>query len=72
MENINALKPGARLKSPKREYVIDSVLGAGGFGITYKVWSRIKVDNVTVKTFFALKEFFCSVILVSAKATPLK
>jgi serine/threonine protein kinase len=60
MENINALKPGARLKSPKREYVIDSVLGAGGFGITYKVWSRIKVDNVTVKTYFALKEFFLS------------
>lgn len=49
---------GAKLQSPKRVYTIEQVLGQGGFGITYKVSAQIRVDNVTVRTFFAVKEFF--------------
>lgn len=53
-----ALEKGTILKSSKREYRIEEVLGAGGFGITYLVSSEIMVDNVPVITFFALKEHF--------------
>lgn len=55
-----ALPKGTILRSPKRDYAIESVLGQGGFGITYKVSSKIKIDNVTIRTFFAIKEFFMS------------
>lgn len=58
-KNINdALPIGTLLTSPKRTYRIEEVLGAGGFGITYKVSSEIMVDNVPVVTYFALKEHF--------------
>lgn len=59
-ENQNTLKPGTRLKSPKREYVIEKVLGQGGFGITYKAVWATKIENVPVKIYFAVKEFFMS------------
>ena len=49
---------GAKLHSPKRTYTIEKVLGQGGFGITYKVSANLKVDNVTIRTHFAIKEFF--------------
>ena len=49
---------GAKLQSPKRTYTIEQVLGQGGFGITYKVSAQIRVDNVIIRTFFAVKEFF--------------
>lgn len=51
---------GAKLHSPKRTYTIEKVLGQGGFGITYKVSANLKVDNVTIRTHFAIKEFFMS------------
>lgn len=51
---------GAKLHSPKRTYAIEKVLGQGGFGITYKVSANLKVDNVTIRTHFAIKEFFMS------------
>lgn len=54
------LPSGAKLQSPKRIYTIEQVLGQGGFGITYKVSAKIKVENVTVRTYFAIKEFFMS------------
>ena len=54
------LSIGAKLQSPKRTYTIEQVLGQGGFGITYKVSAKIKVENVTVRTYFAIKEFFMS------------
>ena len=57
-DNKYTLPIGAKLQSPKRMYIIEQVLGQGGFGITYKVSANIRVDNVTIRTFFAVKEFF--------------
>ena len=57
-DNKYTLPIGAKLQSPKRTYTIEQVLGQGGFGITYKVSALIRVDNVTIRTFFAVKEFF--------------
>ena len=42
----------------KNKYVIESVLGQGGFGFTYLVSSIIMNQNIPVKTQFAVKEFF--------------
>lgn len=58
MEYKHTLPIGSKLQSPKRVYTIEQVLGQGGFGITYKVSAKIKVENVTVRTYFAIKEFF--------------
>lgn len=55
-----ALPVGTVLKGEGalHEYKVVDVLGAGGFGITYKVSTLIKVGNVTTKMFFVIKEFF--------------
>ena len=59
MKNTKCTLPiGAKLQSPKRVYTVEQVLGQGGFGITYKVSALIRVDNVTIRTSFAVKEFF--------------
>lgn len=55
---LYTLPVGSILHSPERDYIVESVLGQGGFGITYKVSSKVKVGNISVKTFFAMKEFF--------------
>lgn len=60
MEYKHTLPIGSKLQSSKRIYTIEQVLGQGGFGITYKVSAKIKVENVTVRTYFAIKEFFMS------------
>lgn len=52
------LPAGTVLHSPVRNYTVLSVLGQGGFGITYKVSSQIEVGNIKVRTVFAVKEFF--------------
>lgn len=54
----SALPIGTVLQSPNHKYKIVEVLGAGGFGITYKVSSLIKVGNVTTKMYFVIKEHF--------------
>ena len=53
-----ALPPKTVLKSGLREYKVVEVLGAGGFGITYKVVADIQVGNVTVSSYFVIKEHF--------------
>lgn len=56
------LEPGTLLHSEQRDYTVIKVLGQGGFGITYLVEGKIKVDNILVKAKFAVKEFFISSI----------
>ncbi len=58
MKINQALPIGAILRSNLRAYKIVEILGAGTFGITYKVVSNIMVGNVEISTFFAIKECF--------------
>lgn len=53
-----SLKIGTVLRNGRFSYTIEKVLGAGGFGITYKVSTLVKVDGDSVKMFFAVKEHF--------------
>ncbi len=55
--NNNALIPGSVLKGEK-SYIIEKVLGAGGFGITYKAAVDIQVGNLTIRGHVAIKEHF--------------
>lgn len=59
-EYKNALQPGYELVGGDHAYTIEQVLGQGGFGITYRVSAKIKTGNITVKTRFAVKEYFPS------------
>lgn len=54
----HALPIGTRLTSPTGIYIIEALLGAGGFGITYRVVSRIKHMNIELEARFAIKEMF--------------
>ena len=58
MVNNNYLKQGTILKGENLEYRVESVLGSGGFGITYKVSTEIKKGGVLTKFYFAIKEYF--------------
>jgi serine/threonine protein kinase len=46
--SVNVLAPGSQLN----EYLIDSILGVGGFGVTYKAF------DLNLETWVALKEYF--------------
>ena len=39
-------------------YEIVEYLGQGGFGITYKVKTRVHINNIGLEVFFAVKEYF--------------
>lgn len=54
----NTLPIGTRLCSAKYTYTITAVLGRGGFGITYRAEVPMRVENITVKASFCIKEFF--------------
>lgn len=54
----NALPAGTEIRSKEYTYVIERVLGAGGFGITYLATATVRVGNVTVDVRFAVKEHF--------------
>lgn len=55
-----SLIPGTELKSKERVYVIEEVLGAGSFGITYKATANVEIGNITTNVRFAIKEYFLS------------
>lgn len=57
MENINSLRPGTILKG-EQSYRIESVLGAGGFGITYLAQTSVMFGNIPVNVRVAVKEHF--------------
>ena len=47
IDHVNALPPGTRFE----EYRLDAVLGAGGFGITYRAY------DANLDKFVAIKEY---------------
>lgn len=57
---MSHLPIGTVLKSSQHSYVVEAVLGKGGFGVTYKVSSIRKVGNVEARCTFAIKELFIS------------
>jgi len=58
-DNLNSLPPGTRIN----DYVIDKVLGAGGFGITYLV------TDTNLRMQLAVKEFFPAEIAIRQDKT---
>lgn len=57
-----ALSPGTEVRSSRRSYTIQRVLGQGGFGITYLVKTILKMGKLTYPAYFALKEHFIQVL----------
>ncbi len=57
-----ALPAGTVLASSERTYTVESVLGAGGFGVTYRATATISVQNIEVEAQFAIKEHFLNAL----------
>lgn len=66
---VGALKKGDVLRNGKLPYVIEKVLGVGGFGITYKVSVTTREGGVATRHFFAVKEHFVKEWCVRDEAT---
>lgn len=49
MSNTRCLKPGVILKE---RYEIEEVIGAGGFGITYRAWDPLLQSYVAIKEYY--------------------
>lgn len=49
MSNTRCLKPGVILKE---RYKIEEVIGAGGFGITYRAWDPLLQAYVAIKEYY--------------------
>lgn len=60
IEEHKALKVGSLLVSNHGDYEIESILGMGSFGITYKATKIVYDGNIAHKHTYAIKEFFCS------------
>ena len=57
----NFLAPDSILRSPNHAYTIRSVLGSGGFGITYRATMQITSgSDMPVMAVVAIKEHFLS------------
>lgn len=54
------LQPGSELRSGAHTYIIRSVLGSGGFGITYSATFNTTISGMRVQVVVAVKEFFLS------------
>lgn len=54
----NELPNGFELSGNSRKYTIIKKLGAGGFGITYKVKAPVTVGTIRMTANFCIKEFF--------------
>lgn len=52
------LEIGTILRNGSKPYKVEAVLGSGGFGITYKVSTTIKIGNDVMTQNFAMKEHF--------------
>lgn len=53
-----ALPSGTKLRYQSNTYTIESVIGSGGFGITYKASVPTKLRNITSHAPIAIKEHF--------------
>ncbi len=53
-----ALPDGSVLVTGKRQYTIQGVLGAGGFGIAYRATAPVKTADGYISRTFAIKEYF--------------
>ena len=60
MQIKDSLPVGTILDSGVRKYVIKSVLGQGGFGITYLATSTVYAGNIPIEAQFAIKEHYIS------------
>lgn len=60
MQITESLPIGTILDSGERKYEVNSVLGQGGFGITYLAEATILVGNIPMKMPFAIKEHYIS------------
>jgi Serine/threonine protein kinase len=60
MQINESLPVGTMLDGGSRKYEIKSVLGHGGFGITYLATSTICIEKIPVEVQFAIKEHYIS------------
>lgn len=67
IEEHKALKAGTHLRSKESDYTIESILGMGGFGITYKATTTFYKGNLHDTCYIAIKEFFLSDICMRAE-----
>jgi len=55
---ISSLPIGTIIKGGHHRYRVEEVLGQGGYGITYRVSTRVVYGNIRVDVHFAVKEYF--------------
>lgn len=58
LSSVDSLPQGAVLLSGSGAYKVRSVIGSGGFGITYRATTSVRINNINAEAEVALKEFF--------------